>query len=137
MKTVQDINVNQCCLFSSKYSSDFTDTGQTKNGQNNNGYVPNITDYSPSNQTALMLRSGANSSSSTTETSYHPNGQVPSVNSTLTRNSGRSSGIDTRQDNGLPNVHGSFNSLQNTLISKFWFLFLFRFTLSISFSATV
>lgn len=43
---------------------------------------------------------------------------MPSVNSTLTRNS-RSTTVDSRQDVGLPNVHGSFNSLQNSILSEY------------------
>lgn len=102
-----------------------------KTGQNNNGYVPNVIDYSPSppSQT-LLLRNGSGNTTST-ETSYYPNGQVPSVNSTLTRTNNRTT-VDPRQDNGLPNVHGSFNSLQNSLLSKWkksflcvFFLFVF------------
>lgn len=101
-----------------RYSGDYTDTGQMKSGQNNNGYIPNAVDYSPSPQSqTLLLRNGGNTSSST-DTSYYPNGQVPSVNSTLTRNNNRVA-IDPRQDNGLPNVHGSFNSLQNSLLSEY------------------
>lgn len=99
-----------------RYSGDFTDTGQIKAGQNNNGYIPNVTDYSPPSQSTLLLRNGSSNTSS--DTTYYPNGQIPSVNSTLTRNS-RTKAVDTRQDNGLPNVHGSFNSLQNSLISKY------------------
>lgn len=102
-----------------RYSGDFTDSGQSKSaiGQNNNGYVPNITDYSPQSHTALLLRNG---NSNISETNFHPNGQVPSVNSTLSRNTAgsRTTNVDSRQDNGLPNVHGSFNSLQNSLISE-------------------
>lgn len=112
-----------------RYSGDFTDLGQSKSGsggggtgigQNNNGYVPNITDYSPQSHTTLLLRNGNGTIS---ETNFHPNGQVPSVNSTLSRNTAGSrtttaTNVDSRQDNGLPNVHGSFNSLQNSLISE-------------------
>lgn len=102
------------CIFS--YSGDFNDTGQMKTGQNNNGYVANAADYSPPTQSTFLLRNGNNSNTSS-DTTYYPNGQVPSVNSTLTRNS-RSTTVDSRQDIGLPNVHGSFNSLQNSIISK-------------------
>ncbi|XP_055303308.1 irregular chiasm C-roughest protein-like isoform X2 [Sitodiplosis mosellana] len=98
-----------------RYSGDFTDTGQTKTGQNNNGYVANAADYSPPSQSTLLLRNGSSNTSS--DTTYYPNGQVPSVNSTLTRNS-RSTTVDSRQDVGLPNVHGSFNSLQNSILSQ-------------------
>lgn len=98
-----------------RYSGDFTDTGQTKTGQNNNGYVANAADYSPPSQSTLLLRNGSSNTSS--DTTYYPNGQVPSVNSTLTRNS-RSTTVDSRQDVGLPNVHGSFNSLQNSILSE-------------------
>lgn len=97
------------------YSGDFNDMGQMKTGQNNNGYVANAADYSPPSQSTLLLRNGSSNTSS--DTTYYPNGQVPSVNSTLTRNS-RSTTVDSRQDIGLPNVHGSFNSLQNSLLSK-------------------
>lgn len=89
-----------------------------KTGQNNNGYVANAADYSPPSQTTLLLRNGSSNTSS--DTTYYPNGQVPSVNSTLTRNS-RSTTVDSRQDVGLPNVpnvHGSFNSLQNSILSE-------------------
>lgn len=86
-----------------------------KTGQNNNGYVANAADYSPPSQSTLLLRNGSSNTSS--DTTYYPNGQVPSVNSTLTRNS-RSTTVDSRQDIGLPNVHGSFNSLQNSILSK-------------------
>lgn len=89
-----------------------------KSGQSNNGYIPNVTDYSPS-QTTLLLRNGSSMTNATsTDASYYPNGQIPSVNSTLTRNTRTTQLVDPRQDNGLPNVHGSFNSLQNGLISK-------------------
>ncbi|XP_031627959.1 irregular chiasm C-roughest protein-like isoform X2 [Contarinia nasturtii] len=98
-----------------RYSGDFTDTGQSKTGQNNNGYVANAADYSPPSQSTLLLRNGSSNTSS--DTTYYPNGQVPSVNSTLTRNS-RSTTVDSRQDIGLPNVHGSFNSLQNSILSQ-------------------
>lgn len=87
-----------------------------KSGQNNNGYVANAADYSPPSQTTLLLRNGSSNTSS--DTTYYPNGQVPSVNSTLTRNS-RSTTVDSRQDVGLPNVHGSFNSLQNSILSEY------------------
>lgn len=100
-----------------RYSGDFTDTGQMKTGQNNNGYVANAADYSPPSQSTLLLRNGSSNTSS--DTTYYPNGQVPSVNSTLTRNS-RSTTVDSRQDVGLPNVHGSFNSLQNSLLSEYF-----------------
>lgn len=105
------------CRRRCRYSGDFTDSGQSKNaiGQNNNGYVPNLTDYSPQSHTTLLLRNG-----NISETNFHPNGQVPSVNSTLSRTTAgsRTTNVDSRQDNGLPNVHGSFNSLQNSLISE-------------------
>ena len=106
------------CSFapSCRYSGDYTDTGQLKAGQNNNGYVPNVIDYSPPSQ-QLLLRNGSSSNTASTDTSYYPNGQIPSVNSTLTRNNRTI--VDPRQDNGLPNVHGSFNSLQNGLISEY------------------
>lgn len=87
-----------------------------KTGQNNNGYVSNAADYSPPSQSTLLLRNGSSNTSS--DTTYYPNGQVPSVNSTLTRNS-RSTTVDSRQDVGLPNVHGSFNSLQNSILSEY------------------
>lgn len=103
-------------VLSCRYSGDFTDTGQLKSGQNNNGYVSNAADYSPPSQTTLLLRNGSSNTSS--DTTYYPNGQVPSVNSTLTRNS-RSTTVDSRQDVGLPNVHGSFNSLQNSILSEY------------------
>lgn len=98
-----------------RYSGDFTDTGQMKTGQNNNGYVANAADYSSPSQSTLLLRNGSSNTSS--DTTYYPNGQVPSVNSTLTRNS-RSTTVDSRQDVGLPNV-GSFNSLQNSILSEY------------------
>lgn len=99
-----------------RYSTDYTDSCTIKTGQNNNGYVANAADYSPPSQSTLLLRNGSSNTSS--DTTYYPNGQVPSVNSTLTRNS-RSTAIDTRQDIGLPNVHGSFNSLQNSILSEY------------------
>lgn len=99
-----------------RYSGDFTDTGQAKIGKNNNGYVANAADYSPPSQSTLLLRNGSSNTSS--DTTYYPNGQAPSVNSTLTRNS-RSTAVDSRQDVGLPNVHGSFNSLQNSILSEY------------------
>lgn len=98
-----------------RYSTDYTDSCTMKTGQNNNGYVANAADYSPPSQSTLLLRNGSSNTSS--DTTYYPNGQVPSVNSTLTRNS-RTTTIDTRQDIGLPNVHGSFNSLQNSILSE-------------------
>lgn len=98
-----------------RYSTDYTDSCTMKTGQNNNGYVANAADYSPPSQSTLLLRNGSSNTSS--DTTYYPNGQVPSVNSTLTRNS-RTTAIDTRQDIGLPNVHGSFNSLQNSILSE-------------------
>lgn len=100
-----------------RYSGDFTDTGQIKSGKNNNGYVANAADYSPPSQSTLLLRNGSSNTSS--DTTYYPNGQVPSVNSTLTRNS-RTTNVDSRQDVGLPNVHGSFNSLQNSILSEYF-----------------
>lgn len=104
-----------------RYSGDYTDTGQLKSGQHNNGYVPNIIDYSPS-QATLLLRNGSSTTNTTsTDACYYPNGQIPSVNSTLTRSTRTTTMVDPRQDNGLPNVHGSFNSLQNGLISEYYF----------------
>lgn len=95
-----------------------------KTGQNNNGYVANAADYSPPSQSTLLLRNGSSNTSS--DTTYYPNGQVPSVNSTLTRNS-RSTTVDSRQDVGLPNVHGSFNSLQNSILSEYTIHFSYAF----------
>lgn len=87
-----------------------------KSGQSNNGYLPNITDYSPS-QATLLSRNGKASTNTSVDASYYPNSQISSVNSTLVRNR-TTKLVDSRQDNGLPNVHGSFNSLQNGLISE-------------------
>lgn len=42
------------------------------------------------------------------------NGQIPSGNLSLTSNR-----LDLRQDNGLPNIQGSLNSLQNGLLGMF------------------
>lgn len=83
-----------------------------KSGQNNNGYVPYVDyarDYSPPPQT-LSLRSNGSQMTATTTM----NGQIPTGNLSLTRNRVN----DIRQENGLPNIQGSVNSLQNGLLGK-------------------
>lgn len=110
------LSLSPCSSFT-RYSTDYTDSCTIKTGQNNNGYVANAADYSPPSQSTLLLRNGSSNTSS--DTTYYPNGQVPSVNSTLTRNSRTTTHVDTRQDIGLPNVHGSFNSLQNSILSEY------------------
>lgn len=84
---------------------------QLKSGQNNNGYVPYVDyarDYSPPPQTlSLQMRSNGSQINAI-------NGQIPSVNSSLTRNRVN----DIRQDNGLPSMQGSMNSLPSGLLGE-------------------
>lgn len=98
-----------------RFSGDYTDSAtiQLKSGQNNNGYVPYsyALDYSPSPHTHTLPNRNGNSNNNVTSTM---NGHIPSGNLSLTRNR-----PDLRQDNGLPNVQGSLNSLPNGLIGKF------------------
>lgn len=110
----------------SRYSGDYTDTLghlQPKSGQNNNGYVPYVDyarDYSPppAHNLATIRNGGVGGGGSHSNTlntsSSHMNGQISGGNMSLTRN--------LRQDNGLPNVQGSLNSLQNGLLGKCIFL---------------
>lgn len=126
-----------------RYSGDYTDALghlQIKSGQNNNGYVPYVDytrDYSPppsqlqrnyntinstgNYSTQLGL---ANNTTVTTTMSSPPtsqssqqlqlNGQLPGGNLSLTRNRQQ----ELRQDNGLPSIQSSMNSLPNVLLGK-------------------
>lgn len=56
------------------------------------------------------------------------NGQIPTGNLSLTRNRT----AELRQDNGLPNIQGSLNSLQNGLLGLLiCFVFFLKFYLII------
>lgn len=109
-----------------------TTTASSTHGQqqNNNGYIPYaeyIRDYSPpppqnlntlrnlnNNYSGSSINnSNTNSNATLTISTSHMNGQIPSGNLSLTRNRN-----DLRQDNGLPNVQSSMNSLQSGLLGK-------------------
>lgn len=66
-----------------------------------------------------MRSNGGNQINATTTM----NGQIPSGNSSLTRNRVN----DIRQDNGLPNIQGSMNSLQNGLLGKYFYFYFYLF----------
>ncbi|XP_063704901.1 irregular chiasm C-roughest protein [Culicoides brevitarsis] len=111
-----------------RYSGDYTDALghlQLKSGQNNNGYVPYVDysrDYSPPpsqlqrNYNTLSSTgtyvTGAVTSPPTSQSSQQLNGQLPGGNLSLTRNRQQ----ELRQDNGLPSIQSSMNSLPNVLL---------------------
>lgn len=127
------------------YSGDYTDALghlQIKSGQNNNGYVPYVDysrDYSPppsqlqrnyntmnstgnystqlglANNTTITMSSPPTSQSSQ---QLQLNGQLPGGNLSLTRNRQQ----ELRQDNGLPSIQSSMNSLPNVLLGKVFHL---------------
>lgn len=123
-----------------RYSGDYTDALghlQIKSGQNNNGYVPYVDysrDYSPppsqlqrnyntlnstgnyGTQLGLGNNMAAVTSPPTSQSSQQlqMNGQLPGGNLSLTRQRQH----ELRQDNGLPSIQSSMNSLPNVLLGK-------------------
>lgn len=97
-----------------------------KSGQNNNGYVPYVDyarDYSPPPHSLATLRATNNHNSNglmNITPTTNMNGQIPSGNLSLNRN--RTTEI-LMQDNGLPSIQSSMNSLQNGLLGLCFFLF--------------
>lgn len=119
----------------------------TKSGQNNNGYVPYVDyarDYSPPpsqlqrNFNNTLTTSGSGNSYSThlslatsnnaltsqsvaaaqaaaaaAAVTHQLNGQLPGGNLSLTRNR-----PELRQDNGLPSIQNSMNSIPNVLLGE-------------------
>lgn len=122
-----------------RYSGDYTDAAlghlQVKSGQNNNGYVPYVDyarDYSPPpSQLQSQRNYNCNTTSSSNSYSTHLslttsnnaltsqsphqqlNGQLPGGNLSLTRNR-----PELRQDNGLPSIQNSMNSIPNVLLGE-------------------
>uniref|UniRef100_A0A1B0CQR5 Protein rp20-signalp detected n=1 Tax=Lutzomyia longipalpis TaxID=7200 RepID=A0A1B0CQR5_LUTLO len=95
-----------------RYSGDYTDPlghlQQLKSGQNNNGYVPYVDyarDYSPPPQTLTAMRTS----------SATMNGQLP-TGGNFSLNRHRTT--ELRQDNGLPSVQNSLNSLPNGFLGQ-------------------
>lgn len=110
-----------------------------KSGQNNNGYVPYVDyarDYSPPPHSLATLRATNNHNSNglmNITPTTNMNGQIPSGNLSLNRN--RTTEI-LMQDNGLPSIQSSMNSLQNGLLGMFFcldFIFKIKFYLFVFF----
>lgn len=122
-----------------------------KSGQNNNGYVPYVDytrDYSPppsqlqrnyntlgstggggvigvgSNSYSTHLNLTTANNTPTSQSSQQLNGQLPGGNLSLTRNR-----QELRQENGLPSIQSSMNSLPNVLLGKSTITKPFFFTL--------
>lgn len=100
-------------MFIYRYSGDYTDPlghlQQLKSGQNNNGYVPYVDyarDYSPPPQTLTAIRTS----------SAAMNGQLP-TGGNFSLNRHRTT--ELRQDNGLPSVQNSLNSLPNGFLGEY------------------